>query len=256
MDMNVREPWEMHDTIRISNSLFGAESNSGFYTNFVAFGQQQEHLLFKRRSEGNVHRAYCNQLAEDRSDFVFRVFQVGLLFIGPPTPLDCDAGTPGDANELAPVWWTTDFPRHVAASLRIGQDTNLVLNGMMMSPGYGPKTSGVAYGVDDTAIGTNWPEMVFTATQGEPQPSSRYWIAGGSYQMPEPIGIPKGELIEMRLRVSEYARGLLVQLAGPGAYRIGGTGEAAAVSIDTSYAIQASLWGYREVQQRGELRAS
>lgn len=252
--INVREPWEIHDTIRISNSLFGAEANSGFYTTFNAFGAQQQHLFFKRRSEGNVHRAYCNQLSEDRTDFVFRAFSVGLLFLGPPTPLDIRLVTPpADAQEIMPVWWTTDFPRHVSASLQIGQNTNLVLNGMMMSPGYGPKTAGVSYGVDDTAVGTNYPEMVYTAVQGEPVPSSRQWIAGGTWHMPEPIGVPKGELLELRMNISEYARIFLQTVVGPSYYHIGGTGESDAVDIDTSYAIQASVWGYREVQQRGEL---
>lgn len=254
--VNVREPWEMHDSICIDSTLYGSESNAGFFTTFVGFGQQADHLFFKRRSEGNVHRCYNNQQAEDRSDFVFRAFTVGLLFVAPPTPLDCDAGTPGDANELLPVFWTSQLPYHCSISLKIGQDTNLKLQSMMMSPGYGPQTSGVAYGVDDTAVDTNWPEMVYTGVQGVPTASSRYWIAGGTPQNPEPIGIPKGELIEMKLRVSEYARGLLTTAAGPGVYRIGGTGEADAVSIPTRYGIQASLWGYREVQQRGELRAS
>lgn len=256
MDVNVREPWEMHDTICICSSLYGSEDQAGFYTNFVTFGQQSEHLFFKRRSEGNVHRAYNNQQAEDRSDFVFQAFSVGLLFIAPPTPLDCDAGTPGDANELLPIFWTHDLPRHCSISLKIGQDTNLRLQAMMMSPGYGPVTSGIAYGLDDGAVpDTNWPEMVATACQGLPTPASRYWIAGGTMQNPKPIGIPKGELIEMKLRLSEYARGLLTTAAGPGSYRIGNTGEADVVSIPTRYAIQASLWGYREVQQRGQLRA-
>lgn len=258
MNVNVREPWEMHDSICIDSTLYGSEASAGFYTTFVGFAETTEHLFFKRRSEGNVHRAYNNQQAEDRSDFVFQAFQVGLCFIAPPTPLDFNplGVAPFDANELLPVFWAQDLPRHCSISLKIGQDTNLRLQAMMCSPGYGPHTGGVAYGVDDTNIGVNFPEMVSAASQGVPTPSSRYWIAGGSLDNPQPIGIPKGELIEMKLKLSEWARGMLLQAAGPGVYRIGGTGEAEATSFPTRYGIQASLWGYREVQQRGELRAT
>lgn len=257
--VNVREPWEMHDTLCISSVLYGSESSAGYFTTFAAFGQQLEHLFFKRRSEGNVHRAYNNQQAEDRSDFVFRAFQVGLAFIAPPTPLDIDDAVPANPNELLNVWWQTDLPRHCSASLKIGQDIKLQLNGMMMMPGYGPSCQGVSYGVDDTNVGVNWQEMVHVASQGLPEPQSRYWIAGGSMENPQPIGIPKGELVELRLEVSEHARGLLQATLGPGNVRMGGTGEgpgASGVYVATRYQIQASLWGYREVQQRGELRAS
>lgn len=256
---NVREPWEMHDTLCVCQALYGSESNAGYFTTFNAFGQQLEHLFFKRRSEGNVHRAYNNQQAEDRADFVFHAFQVGLAFIAPPTPLDVDGAAPANPNEFLNVWWQTDLPRHCSASLKIGQDTNLVLNAMMMSPGYGPSNSGVSYGVDDTNVGVNWQEMVHTASQGIPTPQARYWIAGGTLANPKPIGIPKGELVELRLEVSEHARGLLQATTGPGSIRMGGTGEGPGGSgsyIVSRYAIQASLWGFREVQQRGELRAS
>ena len=254
--INVREPWEIHDSLCVSSILYGSESNAGFFTTFQAFGQQLEHLFFKRRSEGNVHRAYCNQQSEDRSDFVFRAFQVGLLFIAPPTTQDCDLSVPTNAQEYLTQFWTQDLPRHVSASLKIGQDTKLALNGMMLSPGYGPMTSGAAFGLDD--ITNYWPESVFTAVQGVPVPQSRYWIAG-DMDSPDPIGIPKGELIELKVKVSEHARGILSQAGGPGLVRFGQTGEGpggSGVYIATRYLIQAAIWGYREVQQRGELRAT
>ena len=256
--MNVKESWEMHDTLCVCNNLFGSEANAGYFASFQAFGQRLEHLFFKGRNEGNVHRAYCNQQSEDRADFVFHAFTVGLLFIGPPTTQDIDQSIPANPQEYMTQFWTQDLPRHCSASLKIGQDTNLTLNGMMMSPGYGPMTSGAAMGIDDIDTpGTYWPESIFTAVQGVPVPQSRYWIAGDP-RNPEPIGIPKGELVEIKLKVSEHARDILTTAGGPGYVRFGQTGEGpggSGVYKATRYSIQASIWGYREVQQRGQLRA-
>lgn len=256
---NVREPWVQYDTICVCSQLYGSEANAGYYTTFQAFGQQASHLLFKRRSEGNVHRAYCNQQSEDRTDFVFWVFEIGLLFMGPPTPTDQTVDGEGPnyfAQEYMPPFWTGVLPRHCAAKLKIGQDEKLHTSAMMLNPGYGPVTSGVAFGADTWAAAAGFkPEMVWCGTQGDPVPQARYWLPitkeDGS---PGPIGIPKNELIELRLEVSEFARTTLQAAEGPGTLNFGQTG--AEVYIPSRYRIQASLWGFREVQQRGQLRAS
>lgn len=256
--LNVREPWEMHDTLCVRATLYGSESQAGFFTTFAAFGQRLDHLFFKRRSEGNVHRAYCNQQSEDRADFVFHAFAVGLLFQGPPTPIQGVFNSV--VNEYVSAFWTQDLPRMCAASLKIGQDTNLTLNAMMMSPGYGPATSGASHGVDTLDAGpvtAYVPEMVWQAVQGQPVPQARYWIATGGPDNPKPIGIPKGELVELKLEVSEHARNILQGVGGPGQMIVGDIEEVPShILIDASFSIQASIWGYREVQQRGELRAS
>jgi hypothetical protein len=257
---NVREPWEEHDTIVVCHSLFGSEAQAGYFTTFVGFGQQMSHLFFKRRSEGNVHRAYCNKQGEDRTDYVFRLFQVGLLFIAPPTPLDgqwTGAAGPNPIQDYLPSFWTQDLPRHCSASLSVGQDTNLVLNAMMMSPGYGPQSSGAAFGFDGPiSTRSHSPEFMWTACQGSPEPQCRYWVAGDP-EKPVPLDIPRNEIVEIKLELSEFARGILTSVAGPGNLLPGHNDVTPTFSyvFDARYAIQASLWGYREVQQRGQLRA-
>lgn len=254
-NLNVREPWVMYDSLSVRNTLYASEANAGFFTSFVGFGQQQDHLFFKRRSEGNVHLAYCNQLSEDRTDFVMQAFQVGLLFIAPPTTMDLSGNSPAEVQEVLPSWWTQELPRHCSASLKIGQDTNLKLQAMMMSPGYGPVCDGAALGVDDPGTPDQfYPEFIWASTQGLPTPGSRYWIAGGTMQKPQPIGIPKNELVELKVSISEYARNFLTAIGGPGYYEFGEVADS--YPFPTSYSIQAAIWGYREVQQRGELRAS
>jgi hypothetical protein len=246
----------MHDTLCVCNTLYGSEANAGFFTTFAAFGQESEHLFFKRRSEGNVHRAYNNQQSEDRTDFVFRAFQIGLAFFAPVSfdqHPSSDPDEPGDYQLYMPAFWTGELPRHCSASLVVGQDTKLELQGMMMSPGYGPQSSGVGAGLDDSA--SNYaPEMVWAGGQGLPVPQVRYWLATGGDD-PKPLDIPKGELLEVKLKISEHARGILTTAAGPYQYFQGGEAEGFTF-FDTRYYIQVSLWGYREVQQRGQLRAS
>jgi len=252
---NVREAWEIHDSIVVCNTLYASEANAGFFTSFINFGQQMEHLFFKRRSQGNVHSAYNNQLGEDRTDFVFRAFSVGLLFIAPPTHLDWSTDVIPISQDYAAPFWTQELPRHCSGSIKIGQDTNLKLNGMMMSPGYGPATNGAAYGRDEAGEADSFfPEFVYTSVQGLPIAYARYWIAGGTRENPEPIGIPKNEILEMKLKVSEHARGILATMGGPGLLRQGPS--ALPITFPSQFSIQASLHGYREVQQRGELRAT
>lgn len=253
---NVREPWEMHDTLCVCNSLYGSEANAGYFTSFNNFGQQSEHLMFKRRSEGNVHRAYNNQQSEDRTDFVFHIFAIGLLFQAPPCLDSRISGEPEEPysyQSYLPAFWTGELPRHCAASLVVGQDTKVDLQAMMMSPGYGAQTSGVGAGLDDFTTDYQ-PELVWQGGQGVPLPHVRYWLATGERE-PKPIGVPKGELLEVKLKISEYARNLLVAAAGPYDYSQG-TPSTGYDFFKTRYYIQASLWGYREVQQRGQLRAS
>ena len=258
-NVNVREPWEVHDTLCVCNTLYGSEANAGYFTTFNAFGQQNEHLFFKRRSEGNVHRAYCNMQSEDRTDFVLRAFQVGLAFFAPPTFDQRHTGVPDEPAQFQsylPAFWTGELPRHVSAELIVGQDTKLELQGMMMSPGYGPQTSGVGSGLDESSIGDvdYPPELVWAGGQGTPLPQVRYWLATGGDD-PKPLGIPKGELLEVKIKLSEHARNILTVAAGPYDYYQGDS-DRGFTYFKTRYYIQASIWGYREVQQRGELRAS
>jgi hypothetical protein len=255
--LNVREPWVDYDTIKICGDLYGSEADSGFFTTFQAFAQRDEHFFFKQRSEGNVHRAYTNQMTEDRTDSVFHIMEIGVLFLAPPTPLDRVSTT---FNEAMQAFWTTELPRHTSVSLEIGQDTKLELQSMMASPGYGPVGSGAAFGVDDPFDSGNLygtPEFMWSVCQGVPEGKNRYWLCSGEDTDPQPIGVPKGEIRTVRLKISEFARRRLQGAnPGPGAMMLGQQDEAPAITlIKTAYRIQVSLWGYREVQQRGQLRA-
>jgi hypothetical protein len=257
----VREPWEMHDTLCVCHQLYGNEAQAGFFTTFAAFAAQPEHIFLKRRSEANVHRSYCNNQSEDRTDFVFHAFQMGIMFGGPPTPLDVNTygeGVPIQAQEYLPSFWCGELPRHTSAHLRIGQDKKLEMQSMMLSPGYGCVTNGAALGIDDPIPDTQYmPEFVWTTNQGVPVSTARYDLWTGDPKNPQPIGIPQGETVEVTIKLTEHAQDILSSSGGPLYYYTGqpnGSDLPIGEFYPTRYFIQVALWGYREVQQRGELR--
>lgn len=252
---NVREPWELHDTICICNTLYGNEDQVGFLPTFVAFSQREKHIFFKARSEGNTHLAYNNQSASDRVDFVFHLFSVGVHFFGPPTPLDMysSAGDALAAQDALPSFWCMDLPRHCGVTVRIGQDDKLQAQAIMLSPGYGPQFSGAGTAVQDLGgEGDCAPELVWSATQGIPGRRSRFFTALDARGNPRPISIPRNDIIEVSLAVSEFARDFLSNAEGPNNYFFDDIASSTDI-FPTRYGIQVSMYGYREVQQRGML---
>jgi hypothetical protein len=259
---NVLEPYVLYDTVVVCALLKNTEVGAGFFTTFQQFGRQR-HLMFKRRSKSIVNLAYCNMDSEDRVDFPFHIFGAGLSFMGPCTPFDVEGASSSDAGgnqEYLPSFWCGELPRHTTASLKIGQDTKLQIQSMMASPGYGPVTHGAALGIDNPEPDTkcHLPEFVWTTTQGTANHCARYSAFTLQNGQPNPIEVPKGESIELEIQMSEQATNVLRASGGPGNYIVNKSLVEVPVMeyYPTRYMIQASLWGYREVQQRGELHAA
>lgn len=260
---NVLEPWVIYDTIIVCSLLKNAENHAGFFTTFAGFGAKNRHIFFKQRSRGIVHLAYNNMDSEDRVDYVFHVFGLGIEFFGPPTPFDVQGAlvtNPGAVQEFLPSFWACQLPRHTAATFRVAQNDKIQIQSLMGSPGYGPVSSGAALGIDDPVPDTPYvPEFVWTTTQGIANQRARYGVftsqKDGSLN---PIAVPKGETIELELTLTEYARNILTQAGGPGNYITNHTYIEVPLFefFPIRYGIRASLWGYREVQQRGQLHAA
>jgi hypothetical protein len=269
--MNVREPWELHDTLAICQNLYGSEPAAGFFTTFGAFAANERHLFFKLRSIGNVHMSYNNQSAVDRADFVFHAFSIGVRFFAPCTPILVDGTSPGAGNVVIPApyqaWWLHTLPRHCGFEFSVGQDVKLSANSLMAAPGYGPDVSAIGAGVDGHAIidyeegsfvyqDPVIPEIIWSGTQGVPQKQFRFQF--GDARNPSPIAIPRGEIIEARILLSQYAQRVLQQFseADPQSYVLQqDMGEPAQgwITFPARFGIQVSLYGMREVQQRGQL---
>lgn len=253
--LNVMESWPIYDTIIICKELFGAESNTpGFFNTFNQFAARQDHSLFKTRSEAIAGLAYNNQQSQDRVDFAYHAFSIGISFFAPSNCLQwkgllVGAETP---ETLLSVLWTIDLPRLIGVELRIGQDVKLTGTCYRLPPGYGPFGAGATMGGDDangSDLGDSpMPQFIFVANQGMPDVANRFTFK-------PPVDIPRNETIEVKLYLSDIARQILTQIRGPESalQTIDETEGALFSQIPGRFGIQASLWGIREVQQRGNL---
>lgn len=264
---NVREAWPYFDTLIVSRELYGSEQNvGGFFTTFNAFTQRQEHSLFKIRSESLVGLMYNNQSTQDRLEFPFHAFSLGISFFAPsfmPQWIG-DIPTPPTAinnDQIMSSFWCLDLPRLIGVEFRIGQDVKLTGTPFRLPPGYGPAGGGVGQAVqhhDNDATPAEplvmQNQMVVAMNQGSPDISNRFTFR-------PPLGIPRTETIEVKILISDIAKNILDRLWGPGymtipqSVTVGEIDSWSHKEVPCRFGIQASLWGVREVQQRGALHA-
>ena len=257
---NVAEPYPLYDTVIVSNTLYGKEQSIvGWYTNFRDFASDTRHTFFKSRTAGSSHLAYTNMDSADVVDFVYKVFSLGVRFFAPVMP---DARneiivSPANIQENEHTWWLYDLAKHVGMDFRVQQDV-IVENACIASPpGYGPRGGGGAHpeGDDDVPFANQQPWQVVTGSNGEPCIDNRF-------AFPTPIEIARNSSIEVNLYLSQYARFVMENMWGPN-HNIYLTEEQATqpaaqddfIEVPTRYGIQVSLFGYREVQQRGQYHA-
>lgn len=253
---NVAESASLYDTVVICRQMYGKEASiGGWFTTFAGFGANDHHTFFKSRTEGSSHLAYCNMQSADSVDFVFKVFSFGVRFFAPVSP-DCVNFTiqsPAQYVENLPAWWLWDLPKYCGVDFRVQQDI-IIENTCLASPsGYGPRGGGGAQPAIDTRVSNcnqiPWKSVV--GTIGEPSIDNRF-------PLPEPISIPRNTQIEANIYVSEYGRYVLSRLVGPLSDIILTEQQASTpivsdyLAMPTRYGIQVSLYGCREVQQRGQ----
>lgn len=254
---NVMEPWNVYDTVLVSPEFFGSEKTvQGWFQSMSAFGQEQDHLFFKQRNRGNCSLAYNNQQSADRSDFAFHVMSLGVSFWGPPRTEELIVEY---HQRNVAHFFQFDLPNHCAVSFRLASDVKLEANCYHCPPGYGPHANGVSdlqymqiAQNGSPAIENIERSKIVVGTQGQPIHTNRF-------KFDTPISIPRNETFEVSIIVSEYARSVLQSLSGPGYYEfaapIGGDWDGPLRTFPVRYGITVSLYGVREVQQRGEYHA-
>jgi hypothetical protein len=258
--MNVTEAYPIYDTVNICKTFYGKEKTlTGWYTTFRDFAADEKHTFFKSRTAGNSHLAYCNQDSADNVDFVFKAFSFGVRFFAPvmPDAVNSIVVSPTNMHESVPAWWLFDLPKHCGIDFRVQQDV-IVENTCLATPaGYGPRGGGGAQPATDiTAPFPNQtPWKVVTGTIGDP-------IIDNRFPFPEPISIARNTSIEANLYISGYARDIMKAMNGPLDWVLPTAEQATQppaqgdyFSVPTRYGIQVSLFGYREVQQRGQYHA-
>jgi hypothetical protein len=257
--LNVKEAYPIYDTVVVCRSLYGKEQQvNGWYTSFAAFADDERHTFFKNRTAGSTHLAYCNLDSADTIDFVYHVCSLGVRFIAPVSPdaIDEPNTSPAHMGENNLAWWLFDLPMHVGIDFRVQQDTVLESNCISSPAGYGSRGGGGAQPAQDGS--TNAPNQIAWKTviggHGEVCIDNRFLF-------PKPIGIPRNTSIEANLYVTDYARAVMLDWLGPNSNVLLTQEQAAApadgdfYSVPTRYMIQVSLFGYREVQQRGNYHA-
>lgn len=245
---NVLEPWAIYDTIIICHDLYGTESSvPGWFTTMAAFAARDRHTFFKGRNEATCGLAYNNMQTQDKLDFAFHCFSIGLRFFGACSLIEED-GAPGSTNQnqLSP-FFMYDLPLHSGVDFSVGQDTRLKSNSYMMPPGYGPHAIGIGNGKDAYTTAVGYPTMIQAGTQCAPRKKNRY-------HFDTPIPIPRNEVIEATLYLSELVTRFMNTMGGP--WQNGSAYWSAGLAKEiyyTRYGLQLSLYGVREVQQRGQL---
>jgi|WetSurMetagenome_2_1015567.scaffolds.fasta_scaffold26671_3 hypothetical protein len=257
---NVAESAALYDTVVICKNMYGKETSiGGWFNTFAGFAANEKHTYFKSRTEGSSHLAYCNMQSADNVDFVFKVFSFGVRFFAPVNPdcLNYTIQSPSQYAENMPVWWMFDLPKFCGIDFRVQQDV-IIENSCLATPsGYGPRGGGGAQPAIDTRVGNanQIPWKTIVGTIGEPSIDNRF-------PLPNPIEIPRNTPIEANVYVSEYGRYVLRQLAGPEMSvmltenQVATPGGGDYLSMPNRYGIQVSLYGYREVQQRGQYFAA
>lgn len=225
----------------------------GWYTTFQAFGQRQDHSLLKTRTEAIAGLAYNNQQIADRCPYGYNAFSIGIEFWAPPM-FDMEAVDEVEPERYwnAAAFWISDLASACGLEFRIGQDVILAEKCFGLPPGYGAFGDGLAWGVNPTTT-TNanlfqGPQMYFWGTQGQPTISNRFMFESV-------VEIPRGATIEAKVLLSEYARELLAAMGGPHQLYIPTMPETVSDFFYSRYGITVSLYGIREVQQRGQLEA-
>jgi hypothetical protein len=193
--------------------------------------------------------------------------------------------------------WKVELPMHMGFEFKIEQDVILEGPAMTFPPGHGFVGSGSAWNgpvgpgeslmIDELATPdfpwnlnttptpeagedslVQHPQMISVVNQGNPLLGNRLNFVNSKGE-PQPIGIPKGALIQAKLKMTPYASYLLSDVMGPLYYLfnrrcprawVDGTlvEESPIVQKDdnvwfgTRYGITVSLLGERLVQQRGQ----
>lgn len=251
---NVAEAWALYDTIGISRTLYGNETNAGWFTTFNAFGQQETHSFFKQRTQGQIGTAYTNMQSSDSMDFAFVAHSIGLALFAPAPNISARSappdGTGGQLDKFDAAighWFAADLPRHMGLQFKIQQDIRIELPALHCPPGYGVSGGGVAFPelAPVSAYGSNVTNVT-NVQQGIPVLSNRY-------PLPFRIGIPRTASIEGIIHLSEYARQIMTSVIGPqDMFFNSDDGTAPYKFFQKRYLIQLSLIGERLVQQRGQ----
>ena len=230
---NVEESAAVYDTLQIRSN---AKDVEGFPT-FAALGAATEIPFYTVRNRSEVGEAYTNKDSKDSMPFAFRCYSLGIQFFapGPLTVLGDDPSDEDVANASIGYMFGRIAPLHAGLILKVREDDKLVHTCELA-----PAGTGIFGGLGNASGVAN------TGSNGWPSVNNRWKFVGG-------IDIPRGAIVEAKLRFSTYGRAFVGALPGPGIDLLGPFAEGDGTSFPRCATIRVSMFGKREVQQRGQL---
>jgi hypothetical protein len=243
---NVGESWAIYDTVQIRSDI-PKGSNLG-YNSYAALGSPNAIPFFNVRNSGEVGEAMCNLETKDQMPFAYWANSIGVRFSAPlginEPPHVEEGAISGVSNMSAHAIFVQEVPLFAVLKLKVQQDEKLIHTCYLAPEGSGPfgiagiVGAGVQGG--NTSIGA---VGVTSLTQGYPSLPNRW-------PFPVPIGIPRGATMSAQIVFTDYCKELLKAMPGPSEY---GFYNSVASKIAACSTIRVSLFGNREVQQRGQI---
>ncbi|MDD3380006.1 MAG: hypothetical protein PHD68_02160 [Rugosibacter sp.] len=249
---NVAEDFTWYDTIACTPNLASLSIQPpGWFATFAAMAGATVHSFFNVRNKANTELAYCNLDTRDQTAYAFQADSMSLAFFGSGFTPHQDATGVTIRQYLPNAIWQAQLPFESSLTLRIQQDDKTKLNGMMMSPGYGPVGGGYGnLGASSAAAAVIGGGILLSAqTQGTAGPWAKI-------KFHNRIDIPRRSSLAAELNFTQYGRYLLTNMTGPGfvpAWEP--TWTTRSVDVPIMFGIQCAIHGRRLVQQRGKLHA-
>jgi hypothetical protein len=238
---NVLEYWPLYDSFWISFQLAQFYPDAGWlraYFQLANFGKIQ---FFNTRTRSEVGLAYNNFDTKKHLPFAYHVHSIGIEICFIVSMMHSDFETKSHIIGVNDLDFANIVANHSSFSFYVGRDEKLVSATSLL-----PAGMGTAGDMDDAGTTLHVHNWVNVQNNGIVSLTNRY-------EFPEPILIPRNELIRGELDFSNYAlesfakmpEGPFWQKTAPPPVRF--------VDHSTPVGIRASLYGVREVQQRGQL---
>jgi hypothetical protein len=232
---NVLEYWPLYDSVLIGIDAVEKWPNAGFFTGYRFLGMPAEIPFFNIRNKSQIGLPYNNFDTKDILPFVYHCDSIGVEWVAAPSA-GSNSGITGKVQDLA---FAKLIAYHSSLSLTLNQDEKIVCSVPLL-----PAGMGIAGDADDGGTTNHQNSMVNISNNGSAVLTNRY-------EFPEPLLFPRDVTFNAVLKFSKYARAVLEQLPAP----IGET--VSDGNPHNNFAmIRVSLFGRREVQQRGQLHFS
>lgn len=243
---NVRESFNLYDTVLMSpwvNTI--SNPPAGWFATFNAMSTANQISFFNVRNR-SIGIPYNNQDTRDALPYVFLIDSIGIRFFGPQIATLSSLNSADAQEDQLTALWEHDLPQNTSITLRTNQDDRLKIASLMAPSGQGPAGGGVGRG-DPSTYNATLPLTNAVGSQGMPELKNRW-------PFPYALGVPRRASLSVTLKLTEFAKELLGIPSGPGFIQTrnsaGNTG-----TLYPAFGIQVTIFGRREVQQRGQYHA-